>query len=356
VAVVVGLLGSATACQAHVLSHSTGESSSSGDDGDPEPDPPVPTSDPDPTAAPTATGEVDTTSGTSGTSDTGDATSTTTDPSGVCGDGVVDAGETCDLGFAGNSDEGSCTQACQTAYCGDGLVWVGEEICDNGANNNDQTYNGCQRACTPGPRCGDGALQIEEECDPSVMQDEVVVSCDPDTCRFNARVAFVTSASFAGNFGGLTGADAACVAAAQTAGLDNASNFMAWVSDGVTGPAKRFTLVPGYPYTRRDGQPIAYDLDTMYEEGLQRPLDITELGTTLPPGEYAWSNTKVNGQPLDPQDHCQAWQSDSSQQLGRAGQVSPLPADFATWIQSAQWTQYTASLCKDSCHLYCFEQ
>ncbi|HEY0136750.1 MAG TPA: hypothetical protein VGB85_21855, partial [Nannocystis sp.] len=279
----------------------------------------MPTSDPGTTGATTTadTGYT-TTTDTDATSETGDSSTTTatTGTPGICGDGLLDPGETCDLGFAGNSDEGACTQACQQAYCGDGLVWAGQELCDEGPNNNDQTYNGCQRACTPGPRCGDGALQLEEECDPSAPQGENVVSCDPDNCRFNARVAFVTSLTFAGDFGGLAEADAACTTAAANAGLDNASNFLAWLSDGVTGPAERFTIpAPDYPYARRDGQQLAYDLDTLYAQGLQVPLDITEHGTTLPPEEGAWTNTKFNGQPLSPQDHCQLWTSESSLQL-----------------------------------------
>ena len=77
---------------------------------------------------------------------------------------------------------------------------------------------------------------------------------------------------------------------------------------------------------------------------------------TLPPEEYAWTNTTVDGQPLSPQDHCETWTSDSLQQSGRAGQVSPLPADYPSWLQNAQWTQYTVLPCQSSHHLYCFEQ
>ena len=235
-------------------------------------------------------------------------------------------------------------------------MWVGVESCDNGPQNNDQTYNGCREDCSFGPRCGDGALQMEEECDPSAPQGENIVACSPDNCRFNARVAFVTTTTFAGNFGGLDEADAACVAAAEDAGLDNASSFLAWISDGVTGPAERFTPVPDYPYARRDGQTLAHDLDTLYAQGLQVPLDITEHGITLPPKGEAWTNTKFDGQPLSLQDHCQAWTSNSLVLLGRIGQISPAAADLPAWYSNGHWTHYNKKPCTDKLHFYCFEQ
>lgn len=59
-----------------------------------------------------ATGATGTTGGTTGGSSTGDATGTTSD-AGDCGDGVVDAGEECDLGEEKNGGEAyTCTDAC----------------------------------------------------------------------------------------------------------------------------------------------------------------------------------------------------------------------------------------------------
>lgn len=47
----------------------------------------------------------------------------------VCGNGLVERGEACDLGDD-NDDEGDCTSTCVTAVCGDGLVHAGVEECD----------------------------------------------------------------------------------------------------------------------------------------------------------------------------------------------------------------------------------
>lgn len=283
-------------------------------------------------------------------------TTSTTQPPATCGDGVLDPGETCDLGYAGNSDTASpCTKACQDAVCGDGLVREGTESCDLGVNNNDASYGGCREDCTLGPRCDDGILQVEEECDASAPKGENVVACDPGTCRFQARVAFVTTATFNGALGGLAGADAACVAAAQDAGLDNASSFRAWLSDGVSGPADRFTFVDNYPYARRDGRILAHDLEALITSGIEAPLAITEHGVLLPPLQGAWTNTATTGLPFSPVDHCEAWTSQSPAFTARAGQVSPAPADLIKWQSSGYWTRYAALPCHWTLHLYCFE-
>jgi cysteine-rich repeat protein len=104
-----------------------------------------------------------------GNSDDGDGCLTTCIPA-ICGDGIVnkpgDVSEACD---DGNKDPGDgCTNTCQLAKCGDGLVQVGVEACDDGnSDNSDACTTACQEA-----RCGDGILQAVasaghpgEECD-----------------------------------------------------------------------------------------------------------------------------------------------------------------------------------------------
>ncbi len=66
-----------------------------------------------------------------------------------CGNGVVNAGEQCDLGINNGSCPGGCSLSCTTiscnppgATCGNGLVDPGEQ-CDTGGNN-----GGCPRSCS----------------------------------------------------------------------------------------------------------------------------------------------------------------------------------------------------------------
>jgi len=106
--------------------------------------------------------------------------------SGVCGDGNVDLGETCDDGTA-NSDSlaDACRTSCREAYCGDGVVDPGgDEICDDGGT---VTEDGCDDTCqvelgwdcSTGiceEICGDNLAVGDETCDGSDLRDQDCVS------------------------------------------------------------------------------------------------------------------------------------------------------------------------------------
>lgn len=55
-----------------------------------------------------------------------------------------------------------------TPICGDGIVTLGEE-CDDG--DNDGGYEQCDAGCVLGPRCGDGIVQDGEDCDDGNRRD-----------------------------------------------------------------------------------------------------------------------------------------------------------------------------------------
>ncbi|MEM9462794.1 MAG: DUF4215 domain-containing protein [Myxococcota bacterium] len=60
----------------------------------------------------------------------------------VCGNGRVEPGEQCDLGFA-NAPQGPCREDCRAPRCGDGIPDEGER-CDDG---NDDDHDGCRTDC-----------------------------------------------------------------------------------------------------------------------------------------------------------------------------------------------------------------
>jgi cysteine-rich repeat protein len=133
----------------------------------------------------------------------------TNEPPPNCGDGIVDAGEECDLGEA-NSEAGQCTTLCTIAACGDGFVFEGYEECDDGnASNtddcvmcdaaicgdgyvqdgveicddgNDDESDECTSACT-NSTCGDGVIQTGEQCDDGNAN-------DADDCPGSCQLAF----------------------------------------------------------------------------------------------------------------------------------------------------------------------
>ncbi|MEL6759038.1 MAG: cytochrome-c peroxidase [Myxococcota bacterium] len=101
--------------------------------------------------------------------------SSSSDESGVCGNGKVEAGELCDDG-ADNVDGWwlveSCNTSCSgfTRYCGDGTIDP-EETCDSGSANNDSwaLAEHCNGTCTAvAPFCGDGVRNGGETCDAGV--------------------------------------------------------------------------------------------------------------------------------------------------------------------------------------------
>ncbi|MFC1642369.1 DUF4215 domain-containing protein [Myxococcota bacterium] len=84
----------------------------------------------------------------------------------ACGDGVATTFEECDDG-PNNADglyEG-CNQDCTLGpFCGDQIV-NGPEECDDGINVAVYGVSGCAPGCQLASRCGDGVLQSQEECD-----------------------------------------------------------------------------------------------------------------------------------------------------------------------------------------------
>ncbi|MCB9659522.1 MAG: hypothetical protein H6726_17890 [Sandaracinaceae bacterium] len=95
----------------------------------------------------------------------------------MCGDGMVDPGETCDFG-AGNSDSipNRCRLDCTDARCGDGVVDV-DETCDDGPANSDSVPDACRTNCALAS-CGDGVMDPGEACDEGADNGDA-----PDGCR-----------------------------------------------------------------------------------------------------------------------------------------------------------------------------
>jgi fibro-slime domain-containing protein len=161
----------------------------------------------------------------SSTEDTknGDFGPSTNDPQphggGLCGNGTVDTGESCDDGNAVAGDGCSATCAiekgykcttpgadCAAAACGDGIV-AGTEDCDDG---NTKAGDGCSTLCqfepgfacpTPGQPCvhtvcGDGKKEGTEQCDDHNTQ--AFDGCSP-TCEVEPKCSGGTCTAVCGD-------------------------------------------------------------------------------------------------------------------------------------------------------------
>ena len=103
----------------------------------------------------------------------------------------------------------ACTAVCKNAKCGDTFVWAGKEQCDDG---NVVGNDGCNANCT------------------------------------KPKLVFVTSGSWNGNLGGLTGGDGKCQTLANAAALGG--TFKAWLSNNTNNPQSRFVKsTTGYALT-----------------------------------------------------------------------------------------------------------
>jgi len=108
----------------------------------------------------------------------------------VCGDGVVTRSETCDEGDLNGSGYGACAADCTPGpRCGDGVVQADNEVCDNGLNIDRYSTSGdaCAPGCTQPSICGDSVIDSEfgEECDDGV-NDNAYGGCS-DTCKLGPR-------------------------------------------------------------------------------------------------------------------------------------------------------------------------
>ena len=155
---------------------------------------------------------------------------------------------------------------------------------------------------------------------------------------------FVTSTKHSGSFGGLAGADAECQARADEARLGG--TWMAWMGDGVDGPATRF-IQSADPYQRVGGGEVAANWADLIDGTIGVPLNHDETGAELPADDdmivfTAVFHTGGNPTPVN----CEAWTEASD---------SFVPTGLATATDTG-WTVTAPHNCSEMRHIYCFEQ
>lgn len=303
----------------------------------------------DPTSTGGTTDLEDTTSTSTSTSTTATVSTTenSTTDSDTCGDGDLDPGEGCDLG-SDNDNNGACTKLCQLPECGDGLEQPGE-ACDLGPANHPNEYNGCTPECALGPHCGDGHTDVPDEaCDPTDPNLADPAFCFK--CQWSAKVVFVSSVTFTGDIGGLSGADAECQSLAGAAGLTkNGQVFRAWLSDGVTSAAQRLTH-PDDSLILVDGTLVASGWTDLTDGGLAHPIDLDEHGQPVAAPDYAWTGTAWNGGSKDPLKSCAGWTSSIITEKGLRGWAAQ---DTIEWTEAINFGE---AACHKSGHIYCLQQ
>lgn len=165
------------------------------------------------------------------------------------------------------------------------------------------------------------------------------------------KIVFVTSTEHDGNFGGLSGADAICNARATEAGLPDAGNYLAWLTDAALSPADRFVRSFVDPYVLPDGTMIAFHYGTFASAEHEAPFLQNELGEAIPGDQLIWTGTFSDGVGnADDSGTCLSW-TDS-------GSSDPAIVGAAWSLIKGTWSAFSATLfdCDIKLRIYCVQQ
>lgn len=159
------------------------------------------------------------------------------------------------------------------------------------------------------------------------------------------KYVFVTSQTYNGNLGGLTGGDAKCQTRADaqnSLSIVKNKTWKAWLSTSSQNAIDRIT---NEKYVRIDGQIIANDKNDLINSTIAHPINITEINDIITGSEQrVWTGTETNGQGAF--DTCLDWTKNDFSMDGEEGAVA----------STSEWTSGTANECAKLNKLYCFEQ
>jgi hypothetical protein len=195
------------------------------------------------------------------------------------------------------------------------------------------------------PTCGNGIREYPEQCDPPggdpVAECGYATAVCTATCECEpAKVIFVTSGSYQGDFGGLAGADAICQASSALLG----GTFKAWLSDTYTSAADRLTHAVGH-YVDVNGVKIADDWNDLTDGTIDNPISVNENGVSDTNLEV-WTGTHTDGTSYLPL-FCLEWTYTNP---------ADMPVYGTTGTTSFGWTQSAHGSCDVFRHLYCVQQ
>lgn len=166
-------------------------------------------------------------------------------------------------------------------------------------------------------------------------------------CTLHAKRVFISSSSYNGDLGGLTGADQSCQAVADSSVLSG--TWKAWLSDSVTNVNDRFTH-SNYPYILIDETTkIADDWTGLTTSGLLSMINTNEKNKTVS-SVSVWTNTNSDGLNIfnDPNYICNDWSTKNSKILANFG--------INNLYTTSQWSNFDSATCNTRKRLYCFEQ
>jgi hypothetical protein len=165
---------------------------------------------------------------------------------------------------------------------------------------------------------------------------------DADPVGSHKKV-FVSSVTYNGNLGGISGADSKCQSLADAASLGG--TYKAWLADSTgSDPDSNFTK-SAVPYRMVDGTRVADNWTDLTDNILQTGIVLDENGAERLSQEV-WTNSYGTGNHRSTAD-CSDWTTNSIVVDGRFGISGPI---------SQMWTDENFDGCGTGRRLYCFEQ
>lgn len=169
----------------------------------------------------------------------------------------------------------------------------------------------------------------------------------------SSKRVFVTSSTYNGNLGGLSGADAKCQTVASASKLGG--TWKAWLSNSTTSAASRLVHV-GVEYKLINGTVVANNWDSLISGTLAHPIDIDETGKSVASNQAVWTDTDYLGMTAlgllgtsGPAIDCKSWTSTSGAQGGIG--LTGSQAGKGWWTNKD-----IPQPCDKMYRLYCFEQ
>ncbi len=181
----------------------------------------------------------------------------------------------------------------------------------------------------------------------------------PDFCAaLPEKFVFITSGVYAGDLGGIAGADSKCQELAESEDAGLPGRYKAWLaSSSADSPVTRFTHSLS-PYVLVNGTIVAENWHDLTDSSLHHPIDLDETGAYV--GGSAWTNVLSFGEvayhssfagigqpPASDTRTCGMWTSESPDWSGSYG---------SSYSQNSQWTYSDISDCSSQNHLYCIQQ
>ncbi|MEW6990698.1 DUF1554 domain-containing protein [Colwelliaceae bacterium 6441] len=163
-----------------------------------------------------------------------------------------------------------------------------------------------------------------------------------------SHIMFVTSQTFNGNLGGLSGADAKCQTIADSSANIPTGTYRAWLSNTNTSVKDRFEAVnSSLPFERSDGVQIASNWQDLVDGSLSVRINRDENLTVR--NRKVWTYTEYNGvkSSMGADYSCGNWYSNDIYDGGRFGTNTEV---------GVKWTADAHLGCTTRQSLYCVQQ